>query len=52
MSKREDLIDELLNLSFKEDIGDGDHTTLSTIPSEAYGKSKLLIKEPGIVSGV
>ena len=52
MSKREDLIDELLNLSFKEDIGDGDHTTLSTIPSEAYGKSKLLIKEPGLVSGV
>lgn len=52
MKTKEELIDELLNLAFSEDIGDGDHTTLSTIPEDALGRSKLLIKEPGIVSGV
>ena len=40
-----DLIDRLIDLSFAEDIGDGDHTTLSCIPADAMGKSKLLIKE-------
>lgn len=43
-----DLIDRLIDLSFAEDIGDGDHTTLSCIPADAMGKSKLLIKEEGI----
>ena len=52
MKTREELIDDLLNLAFAEDIGDGDHTTLSTIPADAMGRSKLLIKEKGIVSGV
>lgn len=52
MKEREELIDDLLNLAFAEDIGDGDHTTLSTIPENAMGRSKLLIKEKGILSGV
>lgn len=52
MKTREELIDDLLNLAFAEDIGDGDHTTLSTIPADAMGRSRLIIKEPGIVSGV
>lgn len=52
MKTREELIDDLLNLAFAEDIGDGDHTTLSTIPADVSGKSKLLIKETGIVSGI
>ena len=43
-----DLIDRLIDLSFADDIGDGDHTTLSSIPADAMGKSKLLIKEEGI----
>lgn len=47
-----DLIDRLIDLSFAEDIGDGDHTTLSCIPADAMGKSKLLIKEEGILAGV
>jgi len=46
------LIDELIALSFSEDIGDGDHTTLSCIPAEAVGKQKLLIKEAGVLAGV
>ena len=52
MKTKEELIDQLLDLAFAEDIGDGDHTTLSTIPENAVGKSKLLIKEPGIISGI
>ncbi len=46
------LIDELIKLSFAEDIGDGDHTTLSCIPADAIGKQKLLVKEEGILAGV
>ncbi|MCD8029585.1 MAG: carboxylating nicotinate-nucleotide diphosphorylase [Bacteroides sp.] len=45
-------IDQLIDLAFAEDIGDGDHTTLSCIPATAMGKSKLLIKEPGVLAGV
>lgn len=52
MKTKDELIDELLNLAFAEDVGDGDHTTLSTIPADARGKSRLLIKEEGILSGV
>jgi nicotinate-nucleotide pyrophosphorylase (carboxylating) len=47
-----ELIDKLIDLAFAEDIGDGDHTTLSSIPPTAQGKSKLLIKEAGILAGV
>ncbi|MBP5456422.1 MAG: carboxylating nicotinate-nucleotide diphosphorylase [Paludibacteraceae bacterium] len=47
-----DLIESLLNLAFAEDIGDGDHSTLSCIPADKKGKAKLLIKEPGILAGV
>lgn len=47
-----ELIDQLIALSFAEDIGDGDHTTLSCIPSTAMGKSRLIIKEEGIIAGV
>ncbi len=46
------LEDELIDLSFAEDIGDGDHTTLCCIPEDAMGKSKLLIKEDGILAGI
>lgn len=48
----QDLIDRLIDLAFSEDIGDGDHTTLSSIPADAMGKSKLLIKEPGVLAGI
>ena len=52
MKTKDELIEQLLDLAFAEDIGDGDHTTLSTIPADAMGRSKLLIKEEGILSGV
>ena len=52
MKTKDQLIDELLDLAFAEDLGDGDHTTLSTIPADAMGRSRLIIKEDGILSGV
>ena len=52
MLKVEELVDRLIDLSFAEDSGDGDHTTLCCIPEDAMGKSKLLIKEDGILAGV
>ena len=48
----EELEDRLIDLSFAEDIGDGDHTTLCCIPEDAIGKSRLIIKEDGILAGV
>lgn len=48
----EELEEQLIDLSFAEDIGDGDHTTLCCIPEDAEGKSHLLIKEEGILAGV
>lgn len=52
MKTKDQLIDELLDLAFAEDLGDGDHTTLSTIPADAMGRSRLIIKEDGILAGV
>ena len=52
MKTKDELTDLLLELAFLEDIGDGDHTTLSTIPADARGRSRLLIKEEGVLSGV
>ncbi len=52
MDTREKLIDQLIDLSFAEDIGDGDHTTLSTIGPDAMGRQHLLVKEEGILAGV
>ena len=48
----DELISELIRLAFAEDIGDGDHTTLSCIPETAKGKVRLLVKEAGILAGV
>ncbi len=52
METKEQLIDDLLTLAFAEDVGDGDHTTLSTIPAEAMGRQQLIVKEEGILAGV
>lgn len=52
MKTTDELIDDLLELSFAEDIGDGDHTTLCCIPADEMGKQHLLIKEEGILAGV
>jgi nicotinate-nucleotide pyrophosphorylase (carboxylating) len=48
---REILQPFILN-AIAEDVGDGDHTSLSTIPAGQLGKAKLLIKDSGIIAGV
>ena len=52
MKTPDQLVDTLIDLSFAEDIGDGDHTTLSTIGADAMGRQHLLVKEEGILAGV
>lgn len=52
MKTKDELIDELFDLAFAEDIGDGDHTTLCCIPADEMGKQHLLVKEEGILAGV
>lgn len=52
MKTRDELIDDLLTLAFAEDVGDGDATTLSTIPAEETGRQQLIVKEEGILAGV
>ena len=47
-----DYINDLIDIAIKEDIGDGDHTSLSCIPTNAEGKAHLLVKESGIIAGV
>lgn len=44
-------LDELITMALREDVGDGDHSTLSCIPSNAKGKAKMVAKKPGILCG-
>ncbi|MFW5850724.1 MAG: carboxylating nicotinate-nucleotide diphosphorylase [Bacteroidota bacterium] len=46
------LIDNLIAIAFAEDIGDGDHTTLSCIPENTEGSAQLHIKQAGVLCGV
>ncbi len=45
-------LDKAIDLWFREDIGDGDHTTFSTIPPEVTGAANLLVKGEGVLAGV
>ena len=44
-------LDKAIDIWFEEDIGEGDHTTFSTIPESAIGKARLLVKQDGILAG-
>lgn len=46
------LIDQFIINALKEDVGDGDHTSLATIPAGTTGKAKLLVKDNGVLAGV
>lgn len=46
------LIDKLIELAIAEDIGDGDHSSLSCIPVNTQGEVKLMLKQEGIIAGV
>lgn len=45
-------LDIFLKYAIAEDVGDGDHTSLSTIPADATGRAKLLVKDNGIIAGI
>ena len=45
-------VDDFIRRALAEDLGDGDHTTLSTIPASARGKARLLVKQEGVLAGV
>lgn len=42
----------IISNAIREDIGDGDHSSLACIPTSAQGKAKLLVKEDGVIAGV
>jgi len=45
-------IDGIIRNAIREDVGDGDHSSLACIPESAKGKAKLLVKDEGIIAGV
>lgn len=46
------LVDQLISLALKEDVGPGDYTSLATVPSGIRRRMKLLVKQPGILCGI
>jgi nicotinate-nucleotide pyrophosphorylase (carboxylating) len=49
--KKEEIL-KIVDNALNEDIGDGDHTSLATVPENAKGKAQLIVKEDGILAGV
>lgn len=45
-------VDLIIANAIREDVGDGDHSSLSCIPETASGKAKLLVKDEGIIAGI
>jgi len=45
-------LEEIIKRALQEDLGDGDHTSLATIPASASGRARLLVKESGILAGM
>ena len=45
-------IDLIVANAIREDVGDGDHSSLSCIPQTAMGKAKLLVKDQGVIAGI
>lgn len=50
--KFQEEIDRIIENALREDIGDGDHSSLACIPGAARGKAKLLVKDQGVLAGV
>lgn len=42
----------IIQNGIREDVGEGDHSSLACIPATATGKAKLLVKEDGVIAGV
>ena len=52
MNLDKEILEPFILNAITEDVGDGDHTSLSTIPAGQLGKAKLLIKDSGILAGI
>jgi len=52
MQSYQELLDHLILSALKEDIGDGDHSTLSCIEPDIQGKAVLKIKQDGVLAGM
>ena len=52
MQNFDEQLNHLIEEALKEDVGDGDHSTLSCIPADTKGKAVLKIKQDGILAGV
>jgi nicotinate-nucleotide pyrophosphorylase (carboxylating) len=48
----ESFLNSFIDSALAEDVGDGDHSTLSSIPPEAKSRARLLVKESGLIAGV
>ncbi len=48
----QEAINNLIDRALAEDIGDGDHSSLSSIPADARGRARLIVKEKGIIAGL
>lgn len=52
MNFKDPLIDSILELAIREDIGDGDHSSLGAIDASIQGKARLLVKDRGVIAGI
>lgn len=48
----DDFLQEFIHTAFKEDVGEGDHSSLASIPENATSKARLLVKDTGILAGI
>lgn len=48
----QDELTRIITNALREDVGDGDHSSLSCIPSTATGKARLLVKDNGVIAGL
>lgn len=52
MLNEKELLQKFISEALQEDVGDGDHTSLSTIPEGKQGEARLIIKEDGVLAGI
>jgi nicotinate-nucleotide pyrophosphorylase (carboxylating) len=48
----EEEMNRIITNALREDVGDGDHSTLACVPSSATGKARLLVKDKGVIAGI
>ena len=52
MLSKEKMMEEAIKNAFKEDLGDGDHSSLACVPNHAKNKAKLIVKQNGVIAGI